>query len=132
MTCTIFPAFNAGIFYFFLFYIREPLIKSKITQRDLKRAVARRSLPLMAVVLNKNFNAENVRLRPRPPGPPHFSLVFVVLFRLNPLGFQKHALTRKKWGGLSDLGLNQRFLRLKKINKNYKNNLEKFTRDHYL
>ena len=82
-----------------------------MTQRDLKRAVVRRSLQLMALVLNKNFNATNVRLRTRPSGPTHFSLVFVVLFRLNPLGLQKHASTRKKWVDLSDFVLNMRFLK---------------------
>ncbi len=46
-------------------FIKEPLINLKITQRDLKRAAARQRLKLMAVVLNKNGNAANVRLRSR-------------------------------------------------------------------
>jgi hypothetical protein len=97
--------------------IKEPLINLKITQRDLKRAVARRRLQLMALVLNKNGNAANVRLRPRLSGPASFFLLCVVLFRFNPLDLQKHALIRKKLVGLSDLEVNQRFLK-NKIRKN--------------
>ena len=90
--------------------LKEPLINLNMSQRDLKRAVARQRLPLMARVLNKNVNAANVRLRPRPSGLSRFSLAFVVLFRLNPLGLQKHASDRKKREGLRHLEVNQRFL----------------------
>ena len=43
-------------------------------------------------------------------GPASFFLLCVVLFRFNPLDLQKHALTRKKLVGLSDLEVNQRLL----------------------
>ena len=80
-------------------------------QRDLKCAVTRRVSQRMAVVLCKILNAVNVRLRSRPSGSPCFSPVFVMLYRLNTLGLQKHASTSKKRGGLKSLGLNQRFPR---------------------
>ncbi|MCE2026729.1 hypothetical protein [Sessilibacter corallicola] len=53
-----------------------------ITQRDLKRANARRRLQLMAVVLNKNGNAASVRLRHALRGLPVFSCSALCFFDL--------------------------------------------------
>ncbi len=48
---------------------KEPLIKSIMCQRDLKRAVARQLLKVMAVALSEKVNAANVGFRARPAGP---------------------------------------------------------------
>ena len=91
----------------------EPLINLEISQRDLKRAVARQITQLMAVALGKLFNNANVRLRSRPSGPLSFFLFFVMFPKLNPLGLRQHASIRKKLSGLRYLEVNQRFLKPK-------------------
>ena len=57
---------------------KEPLIKYMVLLRDLKRAVARREMQLMALVLNKFCNAANVRFRPRPVGLTGLSVLGVM------------------------------------------------------
>jgi len=69
---------------------RAPLIKSMILLRDLKGAVARRKVKLMAIVLNKLCNAANVPFRPRPKGLTDLSVLRVIIFHQVPTYFPKN------------------------------------------
>ena len=60
---------------------REPLIKSIMFLRELKCAVVRRKVKLMALVLNELCNAANGHFRTRPSGLADFSVLFVAAFR---------------------------------------------------
>ena len=63
---------------------RVPLIKSILFLRDLKGIVARRKLKLMALVLNKLCNAENVPFRSRPKGLTGLLVLSVIIFHQVP------------------------------------------------
>jgi len=60
--------------------IRKPLNKYMASLRDLKHAGARRSLQLMALVLDKSCTAADACFRPRPLGLTGEPMPCVIIF----------------------------------------------------
>ena len=95
------------------FMSRAPLIKSIIFLRDLKSAVARRKVKLMALVLNKLCNAANVPFRSRPKGLTGLLVLSVIIFHQVPTCFQNDASITSKPVSQKHHRLNQRYPRIK-------------------
>jgi len=74
----------------------ESLSRSIMFLRDLKGAIARRKVKLMALVLNKLCNTASVPFRSRPKGLTGLPVLFVRLFHQVPTCFQKPALITNK------------------------------------
>ena len=100
------------------FMSRAPLIKSIIFLRDLKSAVARRKVKLMALVLNKLCNAANMPFRSRPKGLTGLLVLSVIIFHQVPACFPANiklwdASITSKPVSQKHHRLNQRYPRIK-------------------